>query len=377
MAKKKRANGYYSLNFKYDDRRYIVYAKRERDLAIKKAEKIQMIEEEKKYIEEHGGTHDNPSIEKYYERFLKEHRDNVKGNTIRAEKHWFSLVAETIIDGKRFGEFKLREVKTVDVVEVRDCLKKNGTGNSTINQCMVHLSQVFKDAVLIGLIERNPASGVRVNKRKNGDGVHDTTHRALSLKEQELFFQKAKEKNSFYLNAFDFMIHTGVRVGEMAALYPTDIDTKKGIVHIRRTSTRDEDGTAIIGDDTKTSSGVRDFPIDSSILRIIQRQCELNRMVFGFEAGVIFRRFDGGVLRAESINREIKRICEEIGIPVFTSHAFRNTFATRYIEHKPQNYKSLSKMMGHKDVSITLNLYTHVMEDSLISAMNGIEIKTI
>ena len=74
------------------------------------------------------------------------------------------------------------------------------------------------------------------------------------------------------------------------------------------------------------------------------------------------------------VNREIKRICKRIGIEKFTCHAFRATFATRFIEQRPQDYKVLSEILGHSNIKITLNLYTHVMKDRKIAAMNAVEI---
>ena len=65
----------------------------------------------------------------------------------------------------------------------------------------------------------------------------------------------------------------------------------------------------------------------------------------------------------------------QAGIEKFTCHAFRNTYATRFIEQRPQDYKILSEILGHKDISITLNLYTHVMTENKVNAMNDVLIK--
>ena len=90
----------------------------------------------------------------------------------------------------------------------------------------------------------------------------------------------------------------------------------------------------------------------------------------------MFKSAEGHILREYTLNREIKRICKAAGIEEFTCHAFRNTFATRFIEQRPQDYKILSEILGHKDVSITLNLYTHVMTDKKVEAMQELMIKT-
>ena len=208
--------------------------------------------------------------------------------------------------------------------------------------------------------------------------VSETKHRALTLEETERFFSAAAERNSYYINACKVMIKTGLRLGELTALRPPDIDRKSGFIHVRSSITRDESGSYIEGRSTKTKSGARDIPLTSEVYNIIREQQRLNFSLHGSNGadGFIFKAFEGGILREYTLNREIKRICTAAGIDIFTSHAFRNTFATRFIEQRPQDYKILSELLGHKDISITLDLYTHVMTDNKIAAMNDISIKT-
>ena len=80
-------------------------------------------------------------------------------------------------------------------------------------------------------------------------------------------------------------------------------------------------------------------------------------------------------MRDYSVDREIVRICKKADIEYFSSHAFRNTYATRFMEQRPQDFKILSEILGHKDVSITLNLYTHVMTENKVKAMNDVMIR--
>ena len=90
---------------------------------------------------------------------------------------------------------------------------------------------------------------------------------------------------------------------------------------------------------------------------------------------MIFRSVEGNILRDYTVEREIKRICKAAGVEYFTCHAFRNTYATRFMEQRPEDFKILSEILGHKDVSITLNLYTHVMTENKVKAMNNVVIK--
>ncbi|MCF0229463.1 MAG: tyrosine-type recombinase/integrase [Parasporobacterium sp.] len=70
----------------------------------------------------------------------------------------------------------------------------------------------------------------------------------------------------------------------------------------------------------------------------------------------------------------MSRICKDAGIERFTCHAFRATFATRFIEQRPHDYKVLQEILGHANIKITLNLYTHVMKDSKVRAMEDLVI---
>ena len=171
------------------------------------------------------------------------------------------------------------------------------------------------------------------------------------------------------------MIQTGIRVGEMAAISAFDVDSKGNMLHINKTVTKDEIGAYTIGNTPKTDAGNRDIPLTEQALESIKEQKKLNRLVFGNVVfDTVFRSPEGALLREYQVNREIKRICKRTGIEKFTCHAFRATFATRFIEQRPQDYKVLSEILGHSNIKITLNLYTHVMKESKIAAMNAVEI---
>ena len=82
----------------------------------------------------------------------------------------------------------------------------------------------------------------------------------------------------------------------------------------------------------------------------------------------IFRAPRGGLMMPTQADRAILRICNEIGIQPFTTHAFRDTFASRAIE-RGVNPKVLQELLGHADFGMTMNLYAHVADSSLVSAM--------
>ena len=370
MAKKKtRKDGLRVRTFTYEGKRYYIYGKTNKDLNEKEYQKRQELA---------AGTLDreNPTLNKYYERFVDVRRILARESTIRNQSCQFSVASSVIIDGngKTFGELRIRDVTADDLIAVQLTLANSGRNASTVNMIMAHVKHVFNWAERNGMIEKNPCRGI-VNLRKTEKPAGETIHRALSQEETEKFFEAARERNSYYCNVFALMIRTGMRVGEVGALTAFDIDEKAGVIHVRRTITKDEAGRYRIGDAPKTRKSVRDIPLKPEILEPIKNQMQLNRMMFGSKLPeTIFTNDKGGLLTERAVDREIERCCRKAGIDRFTSHAFRATFATFLIEGGGDP-KTVSELLGHSTIGMTMDLYVHVGEDHKREVMDRIEIK--
>ena len=367
MAKPKRHNGYLMKTFTFDGKRYYVYGRDQRELDDKVIQKKQELENQQE-------SYEDPTLDGYYEYFTEIRRSEIRESTLRGQKYQFRNISEVVLpSGKQFGKMKIREITRRDIELARQTLLEKGKTPQYLNICFGHLNHVFASAVLDDTIPKNPCKALKQLKRE-GKPISETKHRALSEEETVRFLRAAEERGSVYLNCFKLMLLTGLRVGELGALYLTDIDDET--IHVRRSITRDEVGQYLVGENAKTQSGIREIPLTPQLKRIIMDQRELNNKLFGFGwSGLTFQSAEGEILREYTVNREIKRICLEAEIEYFTCHALRITFATRFIEQRPQDYKILSDIMGHKDISITLNLYTRVMKENKIAAMNGVNIK--
>lgn len=354
--------------FTHEGKRYYIYGRTQEELAQKEVQKRSELRE---------GTENrhNPTLEKYYNYMTDIRRRELKESTLRAQRSQFKNIADVVmVNGRRFGEYRIQDITRRDIEKARQSLLSSGKTPQNLNIIFAHLNHVFTCAVLDDTIDKNPCKALKPLKRE-GVTVGETKHRALTQEETKKFFEVAENRKSYYLNNFKMLIKTGLRIGELTALYRTDIDTKNGFIHVRRTVARTEAGAYTVGEDAKTKSGQRDIPLTADLQEIVKAQENINRYFFGDEIrGLLFKSTQGSILREYSINREIKRICEDAGIEPFTCHAFRNTFATRWIEQRPQDYKILSEILGHKDISITLNLYTHVMTDNKVKAMQDIKI---
>lgn len=389
----------YRASFTYDGRRYYVRGRNQREL-------LENLEKRKKEAEDGRENYINPKLDSYYDSFTDIRRNEIRESTIRAQKYEYRNIADVpMYNGKKFGQMRIRDIKRRDIEYARQYLLQHGKSPQNLNTCFAHLNHVFHQAVIDELIEKNPCKALKQLKRKTKP-ARETIHRALTEEETRKFFAEAVKENAFFLNAYQLMIRTGMRIGEIGALIPEDIDERNGFIHIRRTIVRNEIGGYEIGDDTKTDSGNRDIPLTDEVLDCIRNQIERNQILYTgnsdenydyddeFEdsdddyedsyeedgedpySERIFRSYEGGIVREYFCNREIKRICKNAGIEKFTCHAFRATFATRFIEQRPQDYKILSEILGHSNTAITLDLYTHVMTENKINAMNNIKIAT-
>lgn len=371
MARQKKSSkGYYTKTFMYEGKRYFVYGKDQKELLEKTAQR-------QKELENGTEKRKNPTLQAYYEYFTELRLKEQRESTLRGQKYQFRNIAEVVLEsGQKFGDLKIKDITRRDIENARQILLESGKTPENINICFAHLNHVFENAVLDDTIIKNPCKALKRLKRETAP-ISENKHRALSEKECIEFMRASESRNSYYHNIFKLMLLSGMRIGEVGALFLKDIDNN--FIHIRRTLTRNITGAYEVGEDTKTYSGKRDIPLTPELKKAIKDQRELNIMIFGVEniGKPLFVSPEGDFLREYSVNREIARVCKKAEIEKFTCHGFRVTFATRFIEQRPQDFKILSEIMGHKDISITLNLYTRVMAENKVKAMNELKIMTV
>ena len=153
-------------------------------------------------------------------------------------------------------------------------------------------------------------------------------------------------------------LYTGIRLGELCALRWNCVDLKLGIIKVQQTMQRiqntdptEERRTKIIFTDPKTQTSSRTIPLPAAILLIANSfQASPNSFVLtGSPEKYIEPR---------TMQNHFKRIIRESGIPNVNYHALRHTFATRCVEVGFE-IKTLSEILGHATVNITLNRYVH------------------
>ena len=153
-------------------------------------------------------------------------------------------------------------------------------------------------------------------------------------------------------------LSSGIRIGEICALTWEDIDTDNGVIHIRKTIQRIymiEEGnrrTELLIDTPKTKNSIREIPMSRELLRMLKPFKKIVNPSFFVLTN------DSKPTEPRTYRSYYKNLMRQLEIPEIKFHGLRHSFATRCIESKC-DYKTVSVLLGHSNISTTLNLYVH------------------
>ncbi len=286
-----------------------------------------------------------------------------------------------------FGKNRLVLVKKSDVRRFYNSLADGKILKiATIDNVHNVLHQVFQVAVDDGMIRINPTDNM-LKELKLSHGFEREKKSALTIEQQNLFFDflRTHPKYLHWYPVFYVMANTGMRVGEITGLRWQDIDLNEGVININHTlvyyNHRDENGCYFSINTPKTKAGVREIPMTESVKQAFIQEREYQREV-GIESNMrvdgyadfIFVTQNGRVQHQGNLNKAILRIMRDCNdevlekcgsdsdpvlLPHFSCHILRHTFATRLCE-SGINLKVIQSVLGHADVSTTMNIYVDV-----------------
>lgn len=237
-----------------------------------------------------------------------------------------------------------------------------------------------------GYIIVNPCSGKKISLPKE--------ERKESVVEKVQVF--TDEELSLILNSDDSKIKyislislaTGMRRGEIIGLKESDLDLKHNEIHIRRTvattTVFDADNNKskqTIIQIPKTKNSVRDIPLPKSLKPIFKKALIL-KTEERFKAGesynmenqeFIFLSALGNLINASNIDKTWAKYLKTLKIPHKKFHALRHTYATKQFENDIP-LKTVSMLLGHSDISMTANIYTHVLKKQKEKSIDILEI---
>ena len=309
----------------------------------------------------------NITVMELVERYLKT-KVGVKPNT----KANYNFVRNILAD-EPFGQLKISKIKTSDAkLFLIKMQQEDGRRHSTVKTVRGVLRPAFQMAVDDDILMKNPfqfeLAGVVVN---------DSVTREAITKDQMRKFLRFIHDDVVYCKYYEvvyILFHTGMRISEFCGLTLKDIDLKNKTVNIDHQLQRTSKMEYVI-ESTKTNAGTRVIPITDEVVEMFRAIIEdrpkykIEKVVDGY-SGFLFldknhmplvamhweHRFKSMINRYNEIYR--------VQLPTITPHVCRHTYCSNQAK-AGMNPKTLQYLMGHSDIAVTLNVYTHVgLEDA-------------
>lgn len=244
------------------------------------------------------------------------------------------------------------EVKEADVQDFVFKKLEQGLSQKTIKDILIVLKMILRFGVKHKYLDYCEID-IKFPTQRDNEKL-DVLNRSSQRKIMDYI-----EKNFTFKNLGIYVcLCTGLRIGELCALTWDDIDVDNGVIYVRRTIQRiyivDEGvkRTELIIDTPKTKNSIRDIPMTTDLLRILKQL----KKVVNKEYFVLTN--DEKPTEPRTYRNYYKRLMKKLEIPDLKFHGLRHSFATRCIEGKC-DYKTVSVILGHSNISTTLNLYVH------------------
>lgn len=297
------------------------------------------------------------------------HNGNVKPNTVTSRNYLMKNISED-----RLGSTAIENIKMADAKEWVLRMKENGYAFKTIKNYKRSLSAAFHTAVQNDFIRKNPFE-FDIN-----DVIEDDTviKEALSP-EQEKAFLNFIQSSAVYNKHYEFiliLLGTGLRVSELCGLTLSDVDMKNRTINVNHQVLYDGDIGYYISE-PKTKNGIRQIPMSETVYaafskvladkpvskyEILYDNKVYTNFIFSKSAGKPYSCYDFTAVFMRA-RKQFKRFYD-IELPKSLSpHTMRHTFCTK-MANAGMNPKSLQYLMGHANITMTLNYYTHATYES-------------
>lgn len=227
-----------------------------------------------------------------------------------------------------------------------------GLSEKTIRDIIIALKMILKFGIKNGYLEYVQIDAKFPSKQEKKDLD------VLSKADQKKFMEHLRNNFTFKNLGIFICLSTGMRIGEICGLRWCDVDTAEGVIKVRHTLQRiyiiegETRHTELLLDTPKTANSVRDIPMSSELLKMLK---SLNKVV---NENYYVISNDIKPIEPRTYRNYYKKLCKQLDIPELKFHGLRHSFATRCIESKA-DYKTVSVLLGHSNISTTLNLYVH------------------
>lgn len=388
-----RADGRYSYSYTdAESTRHTVYAKTLADLRKKERKIIRDIEDGLD-----ANAAEKVTLNQLYDKYIGQKFD-LKPTT----KANYMYMYDRFVRGS-FGKRKLAKIKYSDIKKFYySLINEEGLKPNTLDNVHTQLHPAFQMGVRDGLIRVNPSDGVMAEIKKSHIWERPQRH-ALTVPQQKAFTEFITDNKEYcgWYPVIMILLGTGMRIGECLGLRWEDLDFEQRIISVNHNITNrpQSDGSCTKHIQTpKTRAGMRTIPMIDEVFEAFLQEYEMQKCM-GYKSETIdgytnfvFLTAGGSVLQPGSVNRALDTITEDYNarekkaareekrdpviIPHFSAHNLRHTFCTRLCENE-SNLKVIQSVMGHSDISTTMDIYAEATNEKKQEIMANLQGKII
>lgn len=303
--------------------------------------------------------------------------DRIKPSTF---SRYEGIYRNYVKDSPLYG-IKFHNLKSIQIQRYYNSLNESGKTNSQIKNLNKLLKKFFFYAVDEGYLLKNPCTSKSIVipgkvKYENKDIEVFTDNEINTLK------TALKGHRHECLILLD--LGTGLRQGELLGLKWDNLDIDNKTLDVVQTikpailiDAKGNRTYEIIEQTTKNKNSRRNIPIPSSLIPLLkkhktkQKKEKLKAGEFYVDNNLVFATELGKEIDASNLIRSYKRLLKKSNIQYRKFHALRHTYATKLFE-RDVPLKTVQMLLGHSDISVTANIYTHVMPEKKIDAAEKI-----
>ena len=334
------------------------------------------------------------TLNAFFETYIEQKRE-LKPSTRSNYRYMYNKYVSGSLGMKRLADIRYSDIQRF----YKSLIYDQGFKPNSMEVIHTILHPFFTTAVRDGFIRLNPTDGVMAEIKKSHDWEKPKRH-ALTEAQQSAFISYVASHKTYnhWLPLFTILLGTGCRVGEIVGLRWEDCDFTNRLIHINHSLIyRPDEKTrrsAFSITTPKTKAGTREIPMLDDVRKALYQE-RLRQMREGFNlteidgySGFIFSNRYGSVLSPHNINRAIERIIRDynseetenvnknhrqpILLPHFSVHNLRHTFCTRFCENET-NLKVIQEIMGHADITTTMDVYNEATREKKQQAFAELE----
>ncbi len=291
------------------------------------------------------------SLSNYITTWLETFKD---GSVKQATYHRLATSLTALLHDS-LSEMPICDITALDIQAYINRLTEQGYGISTIKKQMQIVISPLRQAAAMHLIQADPSAGVKLPSetrlKKKTKSVEPYTE-----EEQKRIWEVVDRSDHLAIIGVGVLLETGLRAGELIALRWEDVDIPRKRLRVSGTIINpNASSTSVYQSGAKSKASNRIVPLTPKAIELLEK-CK------GRNDTWVFAGRGGRWLSYNNLMKHIKQVCKNAHVPYRGAHAFRHTFATNCY-YKGVDVKVLSKLLGHSDIGVTMNIYVSLRGD--------------